>query len=94
MGNQNVLVMTQKTTIKDLQPTTVFAFYTGGGKNKVKTVNVLYEKLYAAHKQFPKQPVIIDPDRSATYAALIIALNACRRVGFEEIRFSGKISAN
>ncbi|MBN4049883.1 biopolymer transporter ExbD [bacterium AH-315-M10] len=92
VGNQNVMEMTQKTTIVDKQPETVFAFYSGG--KKLKTANRLYQRLKAAHDQFPKQPVIIDPDRSATYAALIIALNACRRVGFEEVRFSGKISAN
>ncbi len=92
VGNQKVLEMIQETVITDKQPETTFKFFVG--PKKLKTTERLYQKLLSAHKQFPKQPVIIDPDRSATYAALIIALNACRRVGFEEIRFSGKISAN
>lgn len=91
VGESPVVRLVQKTTFNQGQPTTVYKWLLPNGSVSPNGPAPLLRKLEAAIRQFKDLPVIIDPDRSATYAALTTALHAATSAGFKEIQFSGKI---
>jgi biopolymer transport protein ExbD len=94
VGNAPIFDMIQKTTFTSGQPTTTYGYFKPATTTPMPdAVGELERKLKTARGSMKEAvPVIIDPDRSATYAALTLALHAATNAEFKEIQFAGKIS--
>ncbi len=80
------------------QPTSSLRLFTMRGQ-EVPDSQILVDALKRARTAYDPaerdtKPVIIDSDRSATYLALTVALQAADAAGFKAIQFAGKIGAH
>lgn len=99
VGNTPTMKLKQITTLGAKgQPESKLTMFSMSGAEQ-KDTTILITALKKALEGFPASdrdltPLIIDPDRSATYLALTVALHAADKAGFKTIQFAGKIGSH